>query len=55
MFAFIKVALVMLSLHRNKNQTKTEAGTMDWGIDMMGLIIFFLEECGSWDFGFGKQ
>jgi hypothetical protein len=28
---------------------------MDWGIDMMGLIIFLFEECGSWDFGFGKQ
>jgi hypothetical protein len=44
------LALVMVSVHSSK--TLTKVGTRDWGIVLIGL---HLEECGFWDFGFGKQ
>ena len=47
MFAFIGVALVMVSLHSNKTQTMIEVGTRDWGIVVRNVDF--------WDFGFGKQ
>ena len=39
MFAFVRVALVMVSLHSNKTQTKTEVSTKDWSIPMIGLTM----------------
>jgi hypothetical protein len=39
MFAFIRVALVMVSLHSNKTLTKTEVGTRAWGIAVIGLTM----------------
>ena len=52
MLSFIRLDLVMVSVHSSKSLTKTEVGTRDWGI---AVTIFCLEEYGFWDFGFGKQ
>jgi len=38
MFSFIRVALVMVSLY--SNETKTEVGSRDWGIVVIGLTMF---------------
>jgi hypothetical protein len=45
----------MVSVHSSKTLTKTELGTRDWGIAVIGLTMLLFEECGFWDFGFGKQ
>jgi len=39
MFAFIRVAMVMVSLHSNTTQTKTGIGTRDWCIAVIGLTM----------------
>ena len=51
---FIRVALVMVSVQNIKTLTKTDVGTRDWSIAVIGLTIFCLEECGFLDFGFKK-
>ena len=38
--------------NRNPN---TEADTRDWGIAVIGLTMFCLEEFELWYFGLGKQ
>jgi hypothetical protein len=40
MFSFIRVALVMVSLHSNRTLTKAEVGTKDWDIAVIGLTMF---------------
>jgi hypothetical protein len=39
MLFFIRLALVMVSVHSSKNQTKTEVGTRDWDIAVIGLTM----------------
>ncbi|KAL6043466.1 hypothetical protein STEG23_020950, partial [Scotinomys teguina] len=34
-----RVAMVMVSLHNNRTMTKTEVGTGDWGIAVIGLTV----------------
>ena len=40
MFSFINVAMVLVSLHSNRNP-KTEVGTRNGDIAVIGLTIFF--------------
>ena len=46
MLSFIRVALVMVSHHSNKTQTKTEVGTRDCGIALVGLTMILFG--GMW-------
>jgi hypothetical protein len=39
MLSFIRVALVVVSLHSNETLTKKEVGTQDWGIDMISVTL----------------
>jgi hypothetical protein len=48
--SFIRVALVMGSLYSNGNP-KTDICTKEWGIAVIDMACFCLEECGSWKFG----
>jgi hypothetical protein len=41
MLSFIRIALVMVSLHSNGN-TKSEVATKTWGIVVVGLTMFFV-------------
>ena len=40
----------MVSLHSNGNP-KTDICTKEWGIAVIDMACFCLEECGSWKFG----
>ena len=42
----------MISVHSNKILTKTEVGTRDWGIAVIGLTMFLLG--GMWIWGLQK-
>ena len=55
MLFFIRLALVMVSVHSSKTLTKTEVGTRDWGIAVIGLTMLLFERMWILDFGFGKQ
>jgi hypothetical protein len=37
-----------VSVHSNKNLTKTEVGTRDWGIAMIGLTMLLFERIWIW-------
>jgi hypothetical protein len=39
MLSFIRLALVMVSVHSSKTLTNREIGTSDWGIDVIGLTM----------------
>ena len=39
MLSFIRLALVMVSVHSSKTPTKTEVGTRDWGIAVISLTM----------------
>ena len=40
----------------NNKVTKTEVGTRDWGIAVIGLTMWFVGQCGRlWNFGLEKQ
>ena len=54
MLSFTRIALVMMSAKSSKTLTKTNVGSRGWGIAVIGLAMFCLEECGFWDFGFEK-
>ena len=45
----------MVSVHSSKTLTKTEVGTRDWGIAVIGLTMLLFERMWILDFGFGKQ
>lgn len=42
MYSFVRVAKVMVSLHRNRTVTKTEVDTREWGIAVTGLIMLLI-------------
>lgn len=46
MFSFIRVVLVMISLHSNRRVTKIEVGTREQGITVIGLTMLFV--VGIW-------
>jgi hypothetical protein len=52
LFVFkIRLALVMVSVHSSKTLTKTETGTRDWGIPVIGLTMLLFERIwilGRW-------
>ena len=54
MFYFMKITLVMVSLHSNKDP-KIEVSTRDWDISVIGQNMFCSEEFGLWYFGLGRQ
>ena len=43
MLFFIRLALVMVSVHSSKTLTKTEVGTRHWGIAVIGLTMLLFE------------
>jgi hypothetical protein len=55
MLSFLRLDLVMVSVHRSKAQTKTEDGTRVWGIVVIGLTMLLFGRIWIGDFGFGKQ
>jgi hypothetical protein len=48
MLSFIRLDLVMVSVHSSKTLTKTEVGTGDWGIAVIGLTMLLFRRM---DFG----
>ena len=38
----------MVSVHRSKTLTKTEFGTRDWGIAVIGLTMLLFERMDFW-------
>lgn len=42
MRAFIRVAVVIVSLYNNRTLTKTDIGTRDWVIAMIALTMFLV-------------
>jgi hypothetical protein len=40
---FIRLALIMVSVHSSKTPTKTEVTTRDWGIAVIGLTMLLFE------------
>jgi len=42
MFSFIRVALLVVSLHSNRTVTKMEVGTRDWGVAVAGLAMLLV-------------
>ena len=55
MLSFIRVALVMVSVHSSKTLTKTEVGTRDWGIAVIGLTMFVRRNVDLGTFGLGSS
>jgi hypothetical protein len=49
MLVFIRLTLVMVSVHSSKTLTKTKVGTRDWGIAVIGLTMFLFER--TWILG----
>jgi hypothetical protein len=62
MLFFIRLALVMVSVHSSKTLTNAEVGTRDWGIAVIGLAMLLFKrmwilglwiwntvECFKWD------
>jgi hypothetical protein len=43
MLFFIRFALVMVSVHSSRTPSKTEVGTRDWGIAVIGLTMLLFE------------
>ena len=48
MSSFIRVDLVMASVQSNRILTNTEIGTRDWGIAVIGLMVFLFERMWIW-------
>ena len=46
--SFNRFALVIVSIHNSKTLTKTEVGTSDWGIAVIGLTMFLFERMCIW-------
>jgi hypothetical protein len=42
MLSFIRVALVMVSLHNNRTLDKTEVGIRDWSIVLIDLTMLLI-------------
>jgi hypothetical protein len=43
MLTLVRIVLVMVSLHSNEILTKTEVGTRDWDIAVIGLTMLLFE------------
>jgi hypothetical protein len=48
MLSFIRLALVMGSVHSSKALTKTEVGTRDWGVAVIGLTMLWFGRMWIW-------
>jgi hypothetical protein len=51
----IRVAMVTVSVHNSKTLTKTEFGTREWGISVIGLTMLLSGRMWIGGFRFGKQ
>ena len=43
MLTFIRVAIVIVSLYKNRTLTMTEVGTKDWSIAVIALAMFLVD------------
>ena len=43
MLTFIRVAVVIVSLYKNRTLTMTEVGTKDWGNAVIALAMFLVD------------
>jgi hypothetical protein len=55
MLSFKSIAMVMVSFHSHEPLTKTEVGTRDWGIAVIGLTMFVRRNVDLGTFGLGSS
>lgn len=48
MFAILRVAVVMVSLHSHRTETKTEVGIRVWSIYVTGLTVLLIGRMWTW-------
>jgi hypothetical protein len=55
MLSFIRLAMLLVSLYRNRTLTKTEIDTREWGIAVIGLTMLLVGRSGTLGLWIRKQ